>query len=115
VVAEEGSPRRSWLFALAYLPLLGLLLLLAGSRDSELRWHARNGQLLFGAVAAVAIAATVVGIVAPSLTCLYAVAILIVGGVYVAIALLALVKAFEGQRLMIPGISRYASRRAEPD
>ena|SRR5438477_10001616 len=106
---------RSWLFAMAYLPVLGLLPLLAGSRDPELRWHARNGQLLFGAVAAVGVAATIVGIAAPALTCLYAVAMVIVGGCYVAIVLLALVKAFEGRRLMIPGISRHAARRGESD
>jgi len=108
------SSSRSWLFALAYLPLIGLVPL-AASRDPELRWHARNGQLLFGAVAAVGIAATIIGIAAPSLTCLYAVAMLIAGGLYVAIALLALVKAFEGERLMIPGISKYAGRPSERD
>jgi uncharacterized membrane protein len=101
-----------WLFALAYLPLVGLLLLF-GSTDPELRWHARNGQLLFGAVAAIALLATIIGILAPSLTCLYAVAMVIVVGGYIAIALLALVKAFEGERLMIPGISRHASRRSD--
>lgn len=98
--------------ALAYVPVIGLIALASG--DRETRWHARNGQLLFAAVVVAGGAATLIGILAPSLSCLYAFAMLIVSVAYVMVALLALVKALEGQRLIIPGISRYASRRAEP-
>jgi uncharacterized membrane protein len=111
MTAEGRSPTRPALLVLAYLPILGLLALFV-SRDREVRWHARNGTALFAAVAAVGILATLVGILAPSLTCLYAVAMGIVGLLYVSILILAVVKALEGQRLMIPGISAYARRFA---
>ncbi len=85
------------------------------SRSSEARWHARNGLALFVAMVLVGSLATLVSVLLPSLSCLYAVAMLIVGSLYVAIDVLAAVKAFEGERLMIPGISTYASRLSAAD
>jgi hypothetical protein len=107
-----SSPMRPVLLVLAYVPILGLILVAAGGRDIEVRWHARNGQLLFAWVAAAGVAATLIGIAVPALSCLYAVAMVIVVFLYVSIAILATVKAIGGQRLMIPGISRHASRLA---
>ena len=104
-----GGPSYSrFLPLLAYVPLFGILVL--ASRSREARWHARNGLALFLAMVLVGALATAVSILLPSLSCLYAVTMLIVGSLYVAIDILAAVKAFEGQRLMIPGISIYASR-----
>ena len=109
---SAGSPSSSrlWLLALGYIPILGLLVLLLEKRDREARWHARNGQLLFAALAVVGIVATLVGIAVPSLTCLYAVAMLIASLLYAFVAALAAVTALGGGRLVIPGISRYATR-----
>ena len=112
--AEGSSPTRLALLVLAYLPLLGLLVLFT-SHDREARWHARNGLALFGAVAAVGLLATLVGILAPSLTCLYAVGALIVALLYVSIVVLAAVTALQGRRLIIPGVTAYARRLAPPD
>ena len=75
-----------------------------------MRWHARNGFGLFVALAAAGTLATLLGIAVPSLSCLYAVTMAIAGLLYVMIALLGAVKGLEGQRLIIPGVSRYASR-----
>src|SRR4029434_8380752 len=58
--AESPSSSRLWLLALGYIPILGLLVLLLEKRDREARWHARNGQLLFAALAVVGIVATLV-------------------------------------------------------
>jgi hypothetical protein len=107
--AEGPSPTRPPLAVLAYLPILGLVAL-AASRDREVRWHAGNGQALFGAVAAIGLVATLVGVVAPSLTCLYAVGMGIVALLYVSIVILAIVTALQGRRLMIPGISSHVRR-----
>ncbi len=54
--------------------------------------------------------ATLIGILVPSLSCVYAVTMAIAGLLYVMIALLAAVKALHGERLIIPGVSRYANR-----
>jgi len=111
-MTEGVSPARPLLLVLAYLPLLGLIPLALAKRDAEVRWHARNGTLLFAAAVAAVLLATLVGIVVPSSSCLYAAAMVAVLCLYVGIALLAIVMALTGQRLMIPGISRRASRLA---
>jgi len=114
MTAEDPSPTRPWLLVLAYLAVLGLIPLLV-SRDREARWHARNGLLLFAVVFVTGVAATIVGILLPAMSCLYAVGMLIVSLMYVGIVILAIVKAIQGQRLMIPGVSPYASRFSARD
>ena len=106
---DDQSRAWGWL-VVSYIPLLGCIPLVAARRNEDVRWHAANGMLLFAAVAVVGILATVIGIFVPSLSCVYAVAMLIAGVLYLGIAILALVKALEGQRLIVPLISRYATR-----
>ena len=110
-MSSEGvSPARPFLLAFSYVGFLGVLLLLFARRDPEVKWHARNGLMLFLALAAAGIVATLIGIAVPSLACVYAVTMAIAGLLYVMIAILATVKALNGERLMIPGLSRYADR-----
>jgi uncharacterized membrane protein len=104
------SPARPFLLALSYVGFLGALLLLFVKRDPEVRWHARNGWMLFLVLAAAGTVATLVGIAVPSLACVYGVTMAIAGLVYVMIAILATVKALNGERLIVPGVSRYADR-----
>lgn len=112
MTAAGVSPTRSWLLLLAYLPVLGLIPFAFEKNDPEIRWHARNGLLLFAAAAAAALFATLVGVVVPAFTCFYAAAIFVVLLLYVSISVLAIVMALTGRRLMIPWISRRASRLA---
>ena len=95
---------------LCYLPFLGFIPLLAAKRNREVRWHAVNGLLLSGAVAVLLIVATVVGLVVPQLSCLYAIVFFVVLVLYTIIAILAIVKALDGERLIVPLVSRYAGR-----
>ena len=109
---SAAAPRNwAWL-VLSYIPLVGWIPFLSARHDREVRWHAANGLLLFAALAAVGIVATLIGVFVPSLSCLYAVAMLIAGVLYLGVAVLALVKALEGERLFVPLISRYATRIA---
>jgi len=112
-MSSSERPRPwGWLLVAYAVPILAWIPLLSPRRDSEVRWHAANGLLLFASLAVLGIVATVVGIFVPSLSCVYAVAMVIAGVLYLAVAVLALVKALEGQRLMVPLISRYATRIA---
>ena len=109
----SASAPRAWAWlVLSYIPLLGWIPLFTAKRDGEVRWHAANGLLLFAALALVGIVATLIGIFVPSISCIYAVAMLIASVLYLGVAVLALVMALEGRRLMVPLISRYASRLA---
>ena len=102
--------RSSVMLILSYLPLLGFIPLLADKENREVRWHAKNGLLLFAAVVVIGIAATVVGILLPALSCLYGILMFLVAAVYAIVVLLAIVKALGGERVIVPGISRYADR-----
>ena len=107
-MANERASRP--MLVLAYLAFLGVIPLLFAREDPEVRWHARNGLLLFGAVAAIALVATLVGTLLPALGCLYATLMFFVLVLYTFIAILAIVKALDGQRLFVPGVSKYAGR-----
>ena len=110
-MSDERRPPRRAMLVLSYLAFLGIVPLLFARDDPEVRWHARNGLFLFGAVAAITLFATVVGTLLPALGCLYATLMFFVLALYAFIAILAVVKALDGQRLLVPGISRYAGRR----
>ena len=98
------------MLVLSYLTFLGFIPLLAAKGNREVRWHAANGLLLFGTVVAIGVVATIIGIVVPSLSCIYPILMFLVLILYTIIAILAIVKALDGQRLIVPGISRYADR-----
>lgn len=107
-----ASPTRPFFLVLSYVGFLGLVPLFLEKHDREVQWHARNGLALFGGLAAAGLLATLIGIAVPALSCLYAVTMVIGGLLYVMIAILAAVKALDGQRLVIPVVSRYATRFA---
>ncbi len=108
-MADKPS-RPSWQLVICYLPLLGVFPLVLGKASREVRWHARNGLLLFGAIVAVGILATLPGLFFPSFTCIYGFVMFFAGVVYVIVVILAIVKALQGERLIVPGLSRYADR-----
>jgi uncharacterized membrane protein len=105
---SEASPRRAAMLVLCYLPVLQALALAIEKKDREIRWHARNGLLLLGAVVVIGVAATLAGLLLPSFGCLYGVVMLAVAVVYTLVTILAIVKAIQGERLIVPGVSRYA-------
>jgi uncharacterized membrane protein len=107
---SQSRAQVSVLLVLSYLTILGFIPLIAGKRDREVRWHAANGLLLFGAVAAVGIVATIIGVLVPPLSCVYPIVMFLVLILYTIIAILAVVKALAGERLIVPVISRYADR-----
>ena len=106
----ENRSQPAGMLVLAYLTFLGFIPLLAAKGNREVRWHAANGLLLFGAVVAIGVVATIIGILIPALSCLYPILMFVVLIVYTIIAILAIVKALDGQRLIVPPISRYADR-----
>lgn len=97
------------MLVLCYVPVLSVVPLLA-DRHREVRWHAKNGLLLFAALILFGVAATVLGVFVPALNCLYITVMLVVGSLYVVVVILAVVKALQRERLIVPGISRYADR-----
>lgn len=102
--------RDRWKFVLCYFPFLGLIPLLSKGSSREVKWHARNGLLLLAALAVVVGAATACSLLFQQLGCLYSIATFFVGVLYLIFATLGVVKAWQGERLIFPLISRYADR-----
>ena len=107
---SEARPRPSLSLILCYLPLLGVIPLFLRGSSREVRWHARNGLLLFAGVVVMGVLATLVGLLLPSLSCLYGIGMFFVGVIYVVVVILAIVKALAGERLIFPGLSHYADQ-----
>ena len=107
---SENRAQPTLMLVLSYLAFLGFIPLITGKRDREVRWHAANGLLLLGAVAAILIVATIIGVLVPPLSCVYPIVMFLVLILYSIIAILAVVKALNGERLIVPVISRYADR-----
>lgn len=106
---SAAEPDR-WKLVLSYVPLLGFVPLFFGRPSREVRWHARNGLLFTLAFGAILAAATLAGLFVQSLSCLYGMGVFLAAIVYVIVVILAIVKALQGQRLVIRGLSRYADR-----
>ena len=102
--------RHRWKFVLCYFPLLGLAPLFSKRSSREVRWHARNGLLLFGALVVAVGGATAASLLFQQIGCIYSIAMFFAGVIYVIFATLGVVKAWQGERLMFPLISRYADR-----
>ena len=107
---ELPRPAHPWLLVLAYTGFLGFIPLLAAKEDREVQWHARNGLALFAALVALGVASTAVSVFVPKLGCVYAVSMSVAVVLYVLCAVVGVVKALQGLRLYVPGVSRYAGR-----
>lgn len=89
---------------LAYVWILALIPLLVEQRDPEVQWHAKNGLVLTAAEIAIYIVLSIVGIlggcVIMPIVSLAAIVIRIVG----------IMKALNGERFRIPGVSDLADQ-----
>ena len=115
--AGTASPNRNIMLVLAYLGPLALIPLLVEKSDAEVQWHAKHGLVLLVAEIVLWFGLTIIGFVlghVPVMGCLVAiVALLLSFGLSVGIFILHIVliiKAINGQRLMVPGVSEYANR-----
>jgi hypothetical protein len=108
------SANRSVMIVLAYLWLLALVPLVLEKHDPEVQWHAKNGLVL--AVAELALIVTyivmtsIVSLATFGLGCVLSL-LFVFGWVGIlALHIAAIVKGLNGGRLIVPGISEYASR-----
>jgi uncharacterized membrane protein len=110
----DSSPNRGAMIVLAYLWPLAFVPLLLDKQDAEVQWHARHGIVLMVAeLVALFIYITVTSVVSLAtfgLGCVLSL-FLVFGWIAVfALHIVAIVKGLNGQRLIVPGVSQYASR-----
>ena len=108
------SSNRNIMIVLSYLWLLALVPLLVEKDDREVQWHAKHGIVLMVAEIVVWILVTVlsiiVGMALPVIGCLFSLVHLAVWIGVLVLHVMAIVKGINGGRLIIPGVSEYASK-----
>jgi hypothetical protein len=108
------SPSRGLMIVLSYLWVLALIPLLLGDRDAEVRWHARHGIVLaiaeFILVCAYLTVTSIVSLATLALGLFLTFVFLVAWVGILAIHLVAILKGINGGRLIIPGLSEYATR-----
>jgi uncharacterized membrane protein len=104
------SPNRTPMLVLSYLGPLALIPLLVEKNDPEVQWHAKHGLVIFVAEIILFILVNILHFIpffGSILGCLLAV-VLPLGCLILAIV--CILKAVNGQRFIIPGLSEFADR-----
>src|SRR5258708_5280693 len=104
-----ASPTRGIMLVLAYLGILAVIPLVTEKNDPEVQWHAKHGLVL---LVAEVILFCILGVLVhiPFLGCLAALGFPLLGLVIMLFHIYLIIKANNGQRVLIPGISEFADR-----
>jgi len=112
--AGATSSNRGVMIVLSYLWILALVPLLVEKQDQEVQWHAKHGIVLMVAEIAFWIVYNIVtymfAAIFTPLGCVIGLLGPFIALVFLAVHIVAIVKGLNGQRLIIPGLSEYASR-----
>lgn len=100
------SPNRGLMLVLAYLGILSIIPLVVEKNDPEVQWHAKHGLVLFVAEIILGIVITMITHVMPFAGCV----LWMIWPLILILHIVMIVKAVNGQRLLIPGISEFADR-----
>jgi uncharacterized membrane protein len=100
------AQRNIAMLVLSYLGLLALIPLVVVKDDREVQWHAKHGLVLTVAFIALSLAASFMTFLSGLFFFLNP--LVYVG--WLVVSVLAMLKAINGQRFLIPGISEYADR-----
>ena len=109
-MAGGGSDRGIMIF-LSYFGIFALIPLLTKKEDPEIQWHSKNGLALTVAWFVVWIVFTVAGFVLPlPIKMVWSMLGCLVGFAFFIVDIVAMVKAFGGQRFRIPVVSDFADK-----
>jgi len=100
------SPNRGIMLVLAYLGILAVIPLVVEKNDPEVQWHAKHGIVLLVAEVILAILIGIITHIVPFAGCI----LWIIWPLIFLFHIFLIVKAVNGQRIMIPGLSEYADR-----
>jgi uncharacterized membrane protein len=106
------SPNRTLMLVLSYLGPLAVIPFVAEKEDKEIQWHAKHGLVLLAADIALGILLWVFTIVVSFVDfgCTGCILNVFLFFVIVIVHAMAIFKAVNGQRLIIPGLSEFADR-----
>ena len=101
-----ASPNRTIMLVLAYLGILAVIPLVVEKNDPEVQWHAKHGIVLLVCEIILGILIGMITHFVPFAGCV----LWLVWPLILIFHIVLIVKAVNGQRLLIPGISEYADR-----
>jgi len=108
------SPNRSVMIVLAYLWPLAIVPLLVEKNDADVQWHAKHGIVLMVvelmALGAFGVLTSIISLATFGLGCVLSMLAVFIWIAILAVHVAAIVLGVGGKRLLIPGISEYASR-----
>jgi uncharacterized membrane protein len=107
--ASTVSSNRGVMIVLSYLWILALVPLLVEKDDQEVQWHAKHGIVLMVAEIVFWIAFNIVIYMIP-FGCLVGLLGPLVALVFIGVHIVAMIKGLNGQRLIIPRLSDFATR-----
>ena len=106
-----GSKSNPLMLVLSYCGPFALIPYLVDKEDREVQWHAKHGLVLFGAWIALWVAMWLVGaMLGDFLGCLLGLISLPLGLGVLVLHIVMIVKAINGQRFRLPGISEFADK-----
>lgn len=110
--ATSGSSdsNRTVMLVLSYLGLLALIPWLVEKNDSEVQWHAKNGLVFTAAMIVIWIVATVLAVVPVLGWIVFFFAYTLLPLAWLIFAILGIVKATQGQRLVVPVLSDFVAK-----
>lgn len=110
----EGAPNRAAMLVLAYMWPLAVVPLFLATDDAEVQWHAKHGLVLMAAELALLLGLSIVMqllmVVTLGVGCLASIVFVFLWAGVLVLHVVAIVRALGGRRLIIPGVSEYASR-----
>ncbi|MGE5346764.1 MAG: DUF4870 domain-containing protein [Acidithiobacillales bacterium] len=102
----SAGQRNTGMLVLSYLGLLALIPLIVEKNDREVQWHAKHGLVLTGCFLILWVAVSILTYMIPFFFIVHS----LVWLAWVVVAILGIVKAVNGQRFLIPGISEFADK-----
>lgn len=109
--APAGGSDRGIMIFLSYFGLFALIPLLTKKEDRDIQWHAKNGLAICVAWIVVAIAWNIIGYVLPApIALVWSGLGCFVGLAFLILDIVAMVKAFGGQRFRVPVVSDFADK-----
>lgn len=106
---SAGSSDRTLMLVLAYLGIFALIPLFVKKDDREVQWHAKNGLvitvawIILGILLGVISQMPFMGCAVQAIWCVYPLLILVA-------SIMGIVKAVNGKRFVIPGLSDFADK-----
>ena len=94
------------MIVLAYLGVLAVVPLVVEKNDPEVQWHAKHGLVLFVAEIILWVVVAIISHVIPFIGC----ALLLIWPLILVLHIVIIVRAVNGQRTIIPGLSEFADR-----